>query len=45
MYEFSSKMPMLDQITEDLHSFGTLDCIKQNVHKCYHVLDSGRNIF
>ncbi len=30
MYEFSSRMPMLDQMVEGLRSFGMLGCIKLN---------------
>ena len=30
MFDFSKKMPMLDQMIEGLRSFGMLECIKEN---------------
>lgn len=40
MYEFSSKMPMLDQMVEGLRSFGMLGCIKQNAKLLEQVFTS-----
>ena len=33
MFEFSRKMPIIDQMINGLRSFGALDCIKANTNK------------
>ena len=40
MYEFSTKMPMLDQMVEGLRSFGMLGCVKQNAKLMEQVFTS-----